>query len=73
MTSSLFCGSRTKQLGQLRFHLPGVFGVQIQHLLARRRVELAVVLDVFIQAGQIVEAKLVGQRQHLCFGLRPTA
>ena len=59
----------SKQFGQLCFHLPGVFGVQVEHLLARSRVELAVVLDVFIQAGQVLEAKFVRQRQHLCFGL----
>ena len=57
----------SEELGQLRLHLPRVLGVQVEHLLARSRIELAIVLDVLIQAGQVFESELVRQRQHLCF------
>src|ERR1700680_3137653 len=59
----------SEEPGELGFPLAGGLCIEMEDLFARRSVKTPIFLDVVVQAGHIVEAELVSQRQHLGFGL----
>ncbi len=58
-----------EELRQLALHLLGVVLIEVENLLARFAVQVRIVADVVVEAGQILVAERLRELQHVGFNL----